>query len=113
MKFALIYQYDPTSTGPSDQEVQDWLTLDHEVRAAGIFVHEAGFHHVDAAQSVQVRDGVVSRIDGVAQQPGQEIVAGFYLVDCEDVDTAVAWAERIPTARYGTVQVRPVVDYTG
>ncbi|WP_250005615.1 YciI family protein [Actinoplanes sp. M2I2] len=111
MKFALLYQYDPTQAGPADGEVQDWLEFDKHVRDAGSFVYEAGFHPADAARWVTVRDGV-SAVDGAGGRPGQA-VAGLYVVDVADLDAATALAEQLPTARYGAVEVREVVDYAG
>ena len=111
MKFALLYQYDPTQAGPADNEVQDWLAFDKQVRDAGSFVYEAGFHPVDAARRVTVRDGA-STVDGVGGRPG-EAIAGIYVVDVADLNAATALAEQLPTARYGAVEVREVVDYQG
>ena len=111
MKFALLYQYDPARTGPAANEVEDWLAFDKQVRDAGAFVYEAGFHPAEAARRVTVRDGV-SAAEGVGSGPG-EVVAGLYVVDVADLDAATALAAQLPTARYGTVDVREVVDYAG
>jgi hypothetical protein len=112
MKFALLYQYDPTETGPSEAEVADWVDYDKELRDAGIFVYEAGFHAADTGRTVSVRNGSAEVIDGGVERSG-DILAGLYVVDVSDLDTATRWAEWIPTARYGTVEVRPVVEYEG
>lgn len=69
MKFALLYQYDPTVTGPTKGEVEDWLAFDKQVRDAGIFVYEAGFHEAGAARTVRVRDGSAAVTDGMVQRP--------------------------------------------
>ncbi len=47
---------------------------------------------------------------GVAK-PGDDVVAGLYVVDVADTDEAVEWAKRIPTATYGKVEVRPIVEF--
>ena len=111
MKFALLYQYDPAQTGPADNEVPDWLEFDKQVRDAGAFVYEAGFHPADAARRVAVRDGV-SAVEGVSGRPG-EVIAGLYVVEVADLEAATALAAQLPTARYGAVEVREVVDYAG
>ena len=111
MKFALLYQYDPAQAGPADDEVRDWLEFDKRVRDAGAFVYEAGFHGADAARRVTVRDGA-SAVEGASGRSG-EAIAGLYVVDVADLDAATALAEQIPTARYGAVEVREVVDYQG
>ncbi|MEV6863497.1 YciI family protein [Streptosporangium subroseum] len=109
-KFALIYQYEPAVTGPAGGEVSDWVTYDKEVRDAGVFVYEAGFHEASTARTVSVRDGATVVDDGVAASSGA-IVAGLYIVDVADINAATSWAQKIPTARYGSVDVRPVVEY--
>ncbi|MFF4619853.1 YciI family protein [Nonomuraea jabiensis] len=111
-KFALIHQYDPAATGPAEEEVTDWFAYDKEVREAGVLVYEAGFHEAGLGRTVSVRDGATIVDDGVAPTSGA-IVAGLYVVDVANINAATSWAEKIPTARYGSVDVRPVVEYEG
>ncbi|MEU5846557.1 YciI family protein [Saccharopolyspora shandongensis] len=110
MKFALLYQYDPTKTGPTDGEIDDWLALDKQIRDAGIFVYEAGFHPAEAARTVTVRDDAAATTDGIEHRTG-EYLAGLYVIEVADLDAATKWAEQIPTGRYGSVEVRQVVEY--
>ena len=110
MHFALIYSYDPSTSGPGEAEVEQWLDLDAELSAAGVTVHESGFHPVEQAKDVAVRDGQVSITD--APREGST-VAGLYVVDVPGLDEALRLAARIPTAAYGTVQVRQVVQFEG
>jgi hypothetical protein len=112
MKFALLYQYDPTTTGPTDGEIQDWFAFDKRVRDAGIFVYEAGFHAAADAQTISVRDGSATVTNGVVDTTG-DVPAGLYVIDVTDLDTATKWSEQVPTARYGTVVVRQIVEYAG
>jgi hypothetical protein len=42
-----------------------------------------------------------------------DVVAGLYVVEVADIDAATAWAEKVPTAEYGSVEVRPVIEYEG
>jgi hypothetical protein len=58
---------------------------------------------------VRVRDGETTVTDGPFAVT-KEILGGYYLVDCADLDEALAIAARIPMARYGSVEVRPVVE---
>ncbi|MGW0196277.1 YciI family protein [Nonomuraea sp. NPDC003201] len=108
-KFALVYQYDPAATGPAQGEVPDWFAYDKEVREAGVLAYEAGFHEASSGRTVSVRDGATVVDDGVAPTSGA-VVAGLYIVDVADINAATSWAEKIPTARYGSVDVRPVVE---
>jgi hypothetical protein len=109
MQFALLYYYDPAVAGPTKEELLDWLAFDAAVRKAGVFVHEAGFHSVSRARTVRVRDGKTSSEKGGAT--GTPVLAGYYLVNVADAEAAEVWAAMIPTARYGSVEVRPIVEY--
>ena len=111
MKFALLYFYDPAQAGPAAGEVSDWLTLDKEIKESGVFVYEAGFHGVSTARTVSVRYGRVHTEDGGVTKPGEDVVAGLVVVDVADAEEAGDWAKRIPTASYGKVEVRPVVEF--
>ncbi|GAB3838927.1 YciI family protein [Kribbella italica] len=112
MKFALVYQYDPTTDGPTEAELPEWFTFDDDVKASGAFVYAEGFHAVGAGRTLTRRGGEVVVADGVAAQTGP-VVAGFVVIDVADMATALEWAERVPTAKYGSVDVRPVVEWNG
>ncbi|MER7050629.1 YciI family protein [Streptomyces jumonjinensis] len=109
MQYALIYFYDPAEAGPGgDEEVKEWINLDNELTEAGIKVHEAGFHPGTEGKTVTVRDGGAAVEDGVA---AGSTVAGYYVLDVPDEHTAVSWAQRIPAARYGRVEIRQVTVF--
>lgn len=112
MKFALVYQYDPTTAGPTEAEIPEWFSVDQEIKDSGAFVYAEGFHAAGAGRTLTRSDGRVVVEDGVAARSGP-IVAGFIVVDVADMDAALAWAEKVPTARYGSVDVRPVVEWNG
>ncbi|MFI6485752.1 YciI family protein [Nonomuraea sp. NPDC050663] len=112
MKFALIYQYDPAATGPTEEEIPEWFAYEKATKDAGVLVYDCGFYAVDTAQTVQVRDGATSLEPGV-HRTGPEVAAGFVVVEVEDAAAAVKWAERLPTARYGSVQIRHLVEWQG
>ena len=59
------------------------------------------------ATTVQVRDGEVLVADGPFAETKEQI-GGFFLVDCKDLDEAIEVASKIPTAKYGTIEVRPI-----
>lgn len=112
MKFALVYAYDPTAVTPSEDEVPAWIALDEELRSAGAVVHEAGFHPVDLGRTVRVRNGGTV-VEKEPAAPPAHTVAGHYVVEADDIDAATAIAARIPTAAYGYVEVRQVVEFDG
>jgi hypothetical protein len=62
-----------------------------------------------AATSVRVRDGKAEIIDGPYADT-KEKLAGYFMIDVASVEEALAWAQRCPSARYGTIEVRPIMD---
>ena len=68
-----------------------------------------GLSPVANATSVRVREGKTLTIDGPFAETHEQL-GGFFLVECADLDEAIAWAAKIPTAKYGTIEVRPLWD---
>ena len=62
-----------------------------------------------SATTVRVRDGEVRLADGPSEERGEPL-GGFYLFDVESLDEAIEWASKIPSARLGTIEVRPVMQ---
>jgi len=62
------------------------------------------------AVSVRVRDGQALRTDGPFAETKEQL-GGYYIVDCQDLDEALAWAARIPTAKTGAIEVRPIMEF--
>jgi hypothetical protein len=110
LKFALVYAYDPVQAGPGHGEIDEWVELDAALKEAGTLVHESGFHPAGQAKTVAVRDGQTQVRAGAVIGAGTT-VAGYIEIDVADEDTALSWAERVPTARYGQVEVRRIVEY--
>jgi hypothetical protein len=79
-------------------------------RQAGVFVGGEGLQPSATATTVRVRDGERSVTDGPFAETKEQL-GGYYLLDCRDLDEAISWAERIPGARSGAIEVRPVMDY--
>jgi hypothetical protein len=78
-------------------------------RASGRIVAADALHPVSTATTVRVRDGRVSTTDGPFAETKEQL-AGFYLIDAKDLDEALRFAARIPPARVGSIEVRPVRD---
>jgi hypothetical protein len=90
-------------------ELPLWLEITESLKAAGVHVANAPLHPVSAATTVRVRGGEAEFTDGPFATT-KEILAGYYLLDCRDLDVALKAAASLPTARYGSVEVRPVMD---
>ena len=86
-----------------------WLELTEGLREAGLLVSNGALHAPGTATTVRVRDGEAEITDGPFAVT-KEVLAGFYVLDCADLDEALRHAARFPTARYGSVEVRPILD---
>lgn len=86
--------------------------LARELAEQGVFVSASPLHFVDRATSVQVRDGKRLVTDGPFAETREQL-GGYFIVDTENLEDALAIAARIPGARWGTVEVRPMVQLGG
>jgi hypothetical protein len=86
--------------------------LAHDLSSAGQFLATAPLHPTAAATSVRVREGKRLVTDGPFAETREQL-GGFFLIDAKDLDEAIAVAARVPMARRGTVEVRPVIDVPG
>lgn len=117
MKFLLMVQSNPTSLAHwetlSDQEREQFgrehFALTDALLDSGHLVASEGLASVDTARQVTVRDGMVASTDGPFAET-KEHLAGFYLVECADIEEAVGIAARVPDAAFNHVEVRPVFD---
>jgi hypothetical protein len=86
-----------------------WLELTESLREAGLLVANGALHRTEAATTVRVRNGETEMTDGPFAVT-KEVLAGFYVLDCHGLDDALRQAARFPTARYGSVEVRPIIE---
>jgi hypothetical protein len=106
----LVYEEEVDEAGQEerDEAVPLFLELHRSLQEAGLLVNVKALRKVESATTVRVRDGDAEIVDGPFAVT-KETLAGFYLVHCADLDEALALAARIPPARWGTIEVRPVV----
>jgi hypothetical protein len=86
--------------------------LTHDLNARGQYVSAAPLQPVATATSVRVRDGKPLVTDGPFAETREQL-GGYFIVDAKDLNEAISIATRIPGARKGTVEVRPVLDIPG
>ena len=91
-----------------EAELPVWFELNDSLREAGLLVANGRLKPVETATTVRVRDGETQVTDGPFATT-KEILAGYYILDCPDLDEALRQAARIPLARYGSVEVRPIM----
>ena len=76
----------------------------------GVLVGGEGLQGIESATSLRIQSGKVETMDGPFAET-REHLGGYYLVDVADLDTALKYAAMIPIAHFGTVEVRPLLDY--
>jgi hypothetical protein len=93
----------------------EWKTIDAEygaltrdLEAQGKYIGGNELQGTEAATTVRVRDGQVLTTDGPFAET-KEALGGYYLIEADSLDEALEWAARIPNARDGMIEVRPVV----
>jgi hypothetical protein len=105
MKYVfLVYAEEPALASVTDSECVANGTM---LKAGGHYVAAEALQPASTARTVRVRNGHVNVTDGPYSE-AKEVVAGFYLIDASDWDEAIAIAARIPPARVGRIEVRPV-----
>ena len=114
MKYILlIYLEEKGWASLTEQQRQDiyaeYRTFTEEIIASGNYISGSELHPVSTATSVSVRDGKVLSTDGPFAETKEQL-GGYYLVEAKDLDEATALAARIPSAKTGTVEVRPLAE---
>ena len=99
-------------SGAMQQAMTEAVALAHELDARGQYRLAAPLHPAATATSVRVRDGKRLITDGPFAET-REVLGGFYLLDVNTLDEAIEIACRHPGVRFGTVEVRPVVEIPG
>jgi hypothetical protein len=106
----MVYQEEVDAAEQAEREkVTPMLAELHaSLREAGLLVDVTRLRSVESATSVRVRGDEVEITDGPFAVT-KEVLAGYYVLDCADLDEALEQAARLPMARWATVEVRPVM----
>ena len=110
----LIYSREDESSAPNDsvQVAAAHRTLMDDAAERGVFRAAEPLEPSAAATTLRIQDGTVLLTDGPFAETKEQL-AGYYILDCKDLDEALEWAARIPTACLGgdgCVEVRPIRD---
>lgn len=95
-----------------EQCYKDSAQLAHDLRASGRAVVAAPLHPVATATSVRVREDRQLVTDGPFAETREQL-GGYFIVDVQDLDEAIAFAGRLPSARVGTIEIRPILEVPG
>jgi len=106
----LVYEeeVDPAVQAEHEQVTPVLLELHASLREAGLLVGVNRLHSPESATSVRVRDGQTEITDGPFAVT-KEVLVGYYVLECGDLDEALKLAERMPMAPWATIEVRPVM----
>jgi hypothetical protein len=107
----LLYAGEPDAKEREEREAElpAWRQFTDSLREAGLLLGSDRLHPVDSATTVRVRSGETEIMDGPFAVT-KEYLGGYYLLECADLDEALEQAARVPLARYGSVEVRPVAE---
>ena len=116
MKYlCLIYESEKNweNIAPADAEaiMNEYFAFGEDLRKSGKHVASEALQPTATAKTVRVRNGKISTTDGPFMETKEQL-GGFYLIDAKDLNDAIQVAARIPSARTGGIEVRPVVDFS-
>jgi hypothetical protein len=106
----LVYEEEVEAAVQAEREQQlpMFVELHRSLREAGLLAGVRRLHSVQSATSVRVRDGETEIVDGPFAVT-KEVLAGYYIMECADLDEALQLAARLPMAPWATIEVRPVM----
>jgi hypothetical protein len=122
MKYLLLMYADETVVSNYSQEdfqavasmqtglaglAKTWAEFTQEISESGVLISNSGLAPVANATTVRVRKGKTLITDGPFAETHEQL-GGYFLVECKDLDEAISWAKKIPTAKYGSIEIRPL-----
>ena len=114
MKYMLLVYLDENCLSESERAecYIDSAQLTQQLYTSGQYVDASPLHPTATATSVRVRDGKPILTDGPFAETREQL-GGYFLIEAKDLNEALGVAARIPAARVGTIEVRPVMEITG
>ena len=114
MKYMLLVYLDEQALSDSEREkcYVESAQLTQDLHASGNYVAASPLHPTATATSVRVRSGKRLVTDGPFAETREQL-GGYYLIEAPNLDEAMSIAERIPGAKFGTIEIRPVLEISG
>ncbi len=115
MQYAMLIYSDETQepkpgTKEFDEYIGAFFSLSDQVKENGMYQAGAALQPVATATTVRVRDGQVTTTDGPFAETKEQL-GGLYVLECKDLDEAIAYAAKIPTSKLGSIEVRPIMNF--
>ena len=95
----------------SDAFMGEYFAFTSGIKQSGHYLGGNALQPVSAATTVRVRNGKVSTTDGPFAETKEQL-GGYYLIEARDLNDAIQVASKIPSARFGSIEVRPIIDYS-
>ncbi len=114
MKYMLLVYLDEQVLSETERDhcYVESAQLAQEIKSSGQYLAAGPLHPVSTATSVRMRDGKRLVTDGPFAETREQL-GGYYVIEARNLDEAIGIAERIPVARVGTVEIRPVLEIAG
>src|SRR5262245_52770396 len=115
MKYLLMIYGNEAEEAKASQAEQDavmneYYAFGEMARGRNVYLGGEALHPTSSATTVRVRGGKMLTTDGPFAETKEQI-GGFYMVDCKDLDEAIEIASKIPGAKTGSIEVRPIVIF--
>jgi hypothetical protein len=108
----LILIYENEATTPQDEaEFGKWMQYTDDIKKSGVYEAGEALQPTATATTVRIKNGKVMTTDGPFAETKEQL-GGYYVVNCKDLDEAIKWAGKIPSAGRGPVEVRPIMEFT-
>lgn len=114
MKYMMLVYLDEQAMSESEREkcYVESAQLARDLNSSGNYLAASPLHPVATATSVRVRDGKRLVTDGPFAETREQL-GGYYVIEARDLDEAMSIAERVPVARVGTIEIRPILEISG
>src|SRR6266576_7332584 len=114
MKYMLLVYMDEQAMTDEEREhcYVESAQLTQELNAKGQYLGAGPLHSISTATSVRIREGKLLVTDGPFAETREQL-GGYYVVEAADLDEAINNADRIPPARFGTIEISPVMEIQG
>ena len=110
----LIYSNERDAANASAEQqstvMAEYNAFTNEVNVAGINLAGEALQPTSTATTVRVQNGKTVTTDGPFAETKEQL-GGYYLLNCKDLDEAIKWAAKIPGAKYGSIEVRPIWEF--
>lgn len=115
MQYMLLIYNDPSKeptygTPAFEEMMGGFFAANDRMKADGVLQSGEGLKGIETATSLRIRSGKVETMDGPFAET-REHLGGYYVIDVQDLDSALKYAALLPSANFGTIEVRPLMNY--